>query len=165
MIDRCHSLPAAAGLHIVQGDFAAIPYSGPFGLVFALVNTLSLLPSRDLLIRCLRDVARILAPDGTFVYETYTVAGGASAVTHDYPILTGAGVQNYRVTSLDTPPEIFDQLATKSGLHLLDVWQNWQRTAVTATSARRIMIYGTASDTRSGWIRWEESRISNTFSK
>ena len=145
MIERCRCLPGGSGIKIVRGDFAALPFTGNFNLIFALVNTLSLLPSRELLASCLTEIERILAPNGTFVYETYVVADSESAVTHDYPILTNVGMKNYRVTSLDTSQDIFNKLATGSGLQLLDVWRDWRRNPVTTGSARRIMIYGPAT--------------------
>ncbi|MFM9905895.1 MAG: class I SAM-dependent methyltransferase [Pyrinomonadaceae bacterium] len=141
MIELCRSLPGGSGIKIVRGDFASLPFTGHFNLVFALVNTLSLLPSRKHLTNCLNEVGRILAPKGIFVYETYIVADSDCAVTNDYPIQTHEGIKNYRVTSLDTPPEIFNKIATDSGLRLLDVWRDWRRNPASTGSARRIMIY------------------------
>ena len=144
MIERCRSLPGADGLRIVEADFAAIPLAGRFRLVFALVNTLSLLPSRELLKSCLDGVAKLLGRDGLFLYETYMADHADAAVTYEYAIQTSDGVQNYRVTSLTTAPGIFDDIAVSAGLRRVDIWEDWQRTPVSADSKRRIMIYGSA---------------------
>src|SRR4051794_9423647 len=60
-----------AGARVTIGDFAEVPASGPFDLVYVVFNTLFALDSRDAQVRCMRNVARRLRPGGVFVAELF----------------------------------------------------------------------------------------------
>lgn len=147
MLGRFRFLPRASSVRAVAGDFSRLPYRGPFRLVFSLVGTLGLLPSRRLQASCLREVARVLEPGGTFVSEAHDLAPADQASTVEHAILTPNGARTYRVTFLPTPPTVLDGLASAAGLSLRARWSGWSREPWDGRRPHHVSLYRKAEAT------------------
>jgi SAM-dependent methyltransferase len=141
MLSQFLRRPDASSVRVVGGDFSALPFRGPFGLVFCLVGTLGLLPSRPLQARCMREVARVLEVGGSFLVEAFEDADAHGPITHHHPVLTLSGVQSYSVTFLPTPPHVLDALASAAGLTLETRWGNWSHTAYSHGRPHHVSVY------------------------
>jgi SAM-dependent methyltransferase len=71
MVARMRSKPGAERVQITIGDFADVSVEGRYSLVYIVFNTLFVLQTQEAQIRCFRNVAAHLAPDGVFVVETF----------------------------------------------------------------------------------------------
>ena len=141
MLSQFMRRPNASTVRVVGGDFSSLPFRGPFGLVFCLVGTLGLLPSRQLQTRCLREVSRVLEPGGAFLCEAFNDADARDPITHNHPILTPSGVQSYSVTFLPTPPHSLDALASAAGLTLAARWGDWSQMPYAHGRPHHISVY------------------------
>ncbi|MGW0761005.1 class I SAM-dependent DNA methyltransferase [Streptomyces sp. NPDC002814] len=71
MIDKMLAKPDGDQVAATVGDFADVPVSGPFRLVYLVYNTLFNLRDADRQAACFRNVAEVLEPGGAFVIECY----------------------------------------------------------------------------------------------
>ena len=71
MIAQMRAKPAGDTVPVTVGDMADVPVEGPFSLVFLVFNTLFNLTGEGRQADCFRNVARVLAPGGAFVIETF----------------------------------------------------------------------------------------------
>ena len=71
MVAQLRAKPGGSDIPVVVGDMADVPVDGKFGLVFIVFNTFFMLTSQAEQIRCLRNVAAHLAPDGRFVLHAF----------------------------------------------------------------------------------------------
>src|SRR5215211_5412899 len=71
MVERLRAKPGGEQIPVAIGDMADVPAQGPFRLVYLVFNTLFNLPSAGRQADCLRNVARVLDPDGAFVLECF----------------------------------------------------------------------------------------------
>lgn len=142
MLARFRERAGAAEVPVVEGDFAEAELGGPFGLAYALVSTLYLLPTLALQRACLANVARHLRPGGLLLAELFSGRGSfpRPEVTES-PIVTPTGVRLYRVTTLATPLEVLDAMASECGLRLDERWADWRRAPWVAASPRAICLY------------------------
>lgn len=141
MLSQFRRRPRSASIHAAGGDIASLPYRRHFRLVFCLVGTLGLLPSRELQLRSLREAARVLHPGGAFLCETFDENAADGPSTHSHPVLTPTGVQRYTVTFLPTPPPLLDDLATAAGLSLDSRWGSWAQAPHSAGRPHCISVY------------------------
>ena len=65
----CGAKPGGDALAVTIGDFADVPVSGSYRLVYIVYNTLFNLLTQDDQVRCFENVAAHLADDGSFVVE------------------------------------------------------------------------------------------------
>jgi SAM-dependent methyltransferase len=71
MVAKMRAKPGGEEIPVAIGDMADVPVSGPYTLVYLVYNTLFNLVREDRQRDCLRNVARVLAPGGAFVVETF----------------------------------------------------------------------------------------------
>ena len=146
---------ARGAVQVGFGDFADVGVDGPFTLVYVVFSTFFGLQSQAEQVRCFRNVAARLAPDGAFVIEAFVpdqtrfTRGGSlecvrvetdlvmlGATRHDavsqtlmsqYVKLTEGGIRLYPAQLRYAWPSELDLMAQLAGLRLRDRWANWRR--------------------------------------
>lgn len=153
------------------GDFADVPVSTSYRLIFVVFNTFFNLLTQDDQVRCFENVAKHLADDGVFVVEAEVpslyvgLEGGQNvnagrievdevrldvarydAVTttleESHVVLTRDGVRLFPIVIRYAWPTELDPMARIAGLRLVDGWSGWQRGPFTAASTRHVSLYG-----------------------
>ena len=71
MVDQLRTKPGGEAIPVTIGDMADVPVEGDFALVYVVFNTFFMLTTQDAQVRCFRNVAAHLAPDGRFVMRTF----------------------------------------------------------------------------------------------
>ena len=171
MVAKLRDKPGGGEISVTIGDFAAVPVTGTYRLVYIVFNTLFNLLTQDEQVRCFENVAAHLTDDGSFVVEAFVPtyltrlrddqyvdaeAVGVDEVwldvaRHD-PVsqrlseshvrLTREGVRLYPIVSRYAWPAELDLMARIAGLRLKDRWAGWSREPFTSTSARHVSVYG-----------------------
>jgi SAM-dependent methyltransferase len=169
MVAKLRDKPGGAGIPVIIGDFADVPVSGEFSLIFVVLNTFTALLSQEEQVRCFCNVAQHLTADGVFVVEAfvpdlarftrdqYTVASvvgtdrvGLDVAQHD-PVrqitvhqhieITEQGIRLYPVQLRYFWPAELDLMAQLAGMRLRSRWGGWQREPFTAWSTQHVSIY------------------------
>jgi SAM-dependent methyltransferase len=174
MVAKLRDKPGGAGIPVSIGDFADVPVSGEFSLIFVVLNTFTALSSQEEQVRCFRNVAQHLTANGVFVVEAfvpdltrftrdqYTVASVVNTdrvgldvarhdpvrqiVVHQHIEITEQGIRLYPVQLRYFWPTELDLMAQLAGMRLHSRWGGWQREPFTALSAKHVSIYERASD-------------------
>jgi SAM-dependent methyltransferase len=169
MVERLRAKPGGETVRVTLGDFAEVPVTGTFRLVFVVFNTLFALPSQDDQVRCFARVAERLGDGGAFVVEAFvpdparlaqrqelTVDdigldhAGLTATHRDpiaqridsqYVVLTAGGVRLYPVSIRYTWPSELDLMARLAGLRLRERWAGWRREPFGADSTTHVSVY------------------------
>jgi SAM-dependent methyltransferase len=169
MISRLRAKPGSERITITQGNFAGVPVTGKFGLVYIVFNTFFALASQEEQVRCFRNVAAHLSPDGCFVIEAFVpdlnrFTGGqvnwATKVTtdevqldvgqHDAAtqrvvsqkvVIKDGAVQLYPLEIRYVWPSELDLMAQLAGLKLRERWSNWQREPFSSESTKHISVF------------------------
>ena len=171
MVDQLRAKPGGADLAVEIGDFADVPVSGSYRLIFVVWNTLFNLLTQEDQVRCFENAAAHLTDDGSFVIEAFLPAFlyrlrdqqyvDAEAIgvdevrldvaRHDpltqrleesHVSLSAAGVHlNPIVTRYAWPSEL-DLMARIAGLRLKERWAGWEREPFDATGRNVISVYG-----------------------
>lgn len=169
MISRLRAKPGSDRITIKQGNFADVPVTGKFKLVYIVFNTFFALSSQDEQVRCFRNVAAHLTPDGCFVIEAFVpdlnrFTGGqvnwATKVTtdevqldvgtHDAArqkvtsqkvVIKDGDVRLYPVQIRYAWPSELDLMARLAGLRLRERWSSWQREPFSSESGKHISIF------------------------
>ncbi|MGC4894089.1 class I SAM-dependent DNA methyltransferase [Micromonospora sp. DT31] len=169
MVAHLRTKPGGADLPVTIGDMADVPVTGPYRLVFLVFNTLFNLVSEERQAACFRNVARVLAPGGAFVIETFVpdpagfdrdeqvqvrqvTENSATIRLHQYDRAAQTFVR--QTVTFDTSgvhlkpfamryawPEQVDELAERAGLRLAERYADWHRTPFDADSPAHISIY------------------------
>jgi SAM-dependent methyltransferase len=71
MVDELRRKPGGDAIPVTIGDFADVGIEGSFRCVYVPFNTFFALLTQDDQVRCFRNVAAHLAPDGVFVIEAF----------------------------------------------------------------------------------------------
>ena len=74
MIAQLRAKPGGDQIAVTIGDFADVPVSGAYGLIYVVFNTLFNLLTQEDQVRCFENVAAHLTDDGSFVVEAYVPA-------------------------------------------------------------------------------------------
>ena len=128
---------------VIAGDFSVDPLGGPHRLIFSLVDTLSLLPTRDAQQRCLHQVAAHLEPGGQFVHH----GCGNAFQDHDTPhstrhrIVVDGELRDYPVMLLDLSPSRLDTMAAAAGLVRTHRCGDWVGTPWRPGSSDTVSVY------------------------
>lgn len=169
MIALMRAKPGGDAVPVTVGDMADVPVPGPFTLVFLIFNTLFNLTGAGRQADCFRNVARVLAPGGAFVIETFVPE--PADFDHDEQLkvreVTEDAVQ-LRVHKYDRAaqsfirqtitvrdgevrlepfamhylwPEQIDELATQAGLRLENRYTDFAGTPFDAGSRTHISVY------------------------
>lgn len=169
MISRLRSKPGADQIRVTQGSFADVAVEGVFALVYIVFNTFFALSSQEEQVRCFRNVAAHLSPDGCFVIEAFVpdvtrFTGGqvnwatkvtadevqldvgqhdpaTQKVTSQKVVITDGSVRLYPVQIRYAWPSELDLMAQLAGLRLRERWSGWQREPFSSESGKHISIY------------------------
>ena len=169
MMDRLKSKSGSDRLKVLLGNFADVSIEGEFQLVYVVFNTFFALGSQDEQVRCFRNVASHLTPNGCFVIEAFVpnlsrFTGGqvnwATKVTEDRVeldtgqhdaasqrvisqkvVITDGSVRLYPVQIRYCWPSELDLMALLAGLRLRERWSNWQRAPFESESGKHVSIY------------------------
>ncbi len=171
MVDQLRSKPGGDQLAVTIGDFADVPVSGEYGLIYVVFNTFFNLLTQDDQVRCFENVAAHLTEDGVFVIEAYVPAFlvrlrndqyvDAEAVEvdevrldvlrHDlatqridesHVSLSASGVSLNPVVQRYAWPSELDLMARIAGLRLKERWGSWGRDPFTSASGNCVSVYG-----------------------
>lgn len=169
MVAHLRAKPGGADLPVTIGDMADVPVAGPYRLVFLVFNTLFNLVSEERQAACFRNVARVLAPGGAFVIETFVpdpadfdrdeqvqvrevTEDSATIRVHRYDraaqtfvrqtvTFDAAGVRLKPFAMRYAWPEQVDELAERAGLRLTERYADWDRSPFDADSRSHISVY------------------------
>ncbi len=97
MVDQLRAKPGGADLAIEIGDFADVPVSGSYRLIFVVWNTLFNLLTQERQVRCFENVAAHLTDDGSFVVEAFLPAFLYRLRDHQYVDAEAIGVDEVRL--------------------------------------------------------------------
>jgi len=173
MVARLRAKSEGDRVRIVMGNFADVSVDGEFQLIYIVFNTFFALISQEEQVRCFRNVASHLTPNGCFLIEAFVpdvkrfTAGQINWVTkiteerveldvgqHDSAaqrvfsqkiILADGTVRLYPIQIRYVWPAELDLMAQLAGLRLRERWSSWQRDAFTSESGKHISIYELAS--------------------
>ncbi|WP_431943952.1 class I SAM-dependent methyltransferase [Micromonospora marina] len=169
MVAQLRAKPGGADMPVTVGDMADVPVAGPYRLVFLVFNTLFNLVSEERQAACFRHVARVLAPGGAFVIETFVpdpadfdrdeqvqvrdvTEDSATIRMHRYDRAAQTFVRQTVTFDADGVhlkpfamryawPEQIDELAERAGLRLTERYADWDRTPFDEDSRSHISVY------------------------
>ncbi|MFI5621599.1 class I SAM-dependent DNA methyltransferase [Streptomyces sp. NPDC051567] len=169
MVRRLHAKPGGADIPVTMGDFADVPVTGSFSLVFLAGGTFFELPDQASQVRCFTNVAERLAPGGVFVFDAHVpealvaaTAGGPEVVKEggDHLVLCyrrfDPSAQRYRshyiihedgrtrhmhVEFRYAGCGELDLMADRAGLRLKERWGSWAGAPFARDSAYHVSVY------------------------
>lgn len=170
MVAKLRAKPGGEHVPVTMGDFAAVPVSGEFALVYVVFNTFFALLTQADQLRCFEQVAARLAPGGCFLLEVFVpntsryingnTVSKVTRVTNDRVeydvaqhdpvtqhiiaqkvIISDAQVRLYPIQVRYAWPAELDLMARLAGLRLRHRWAGWQREPFDAQSTRHISVY------------------------
>jgi SAM-dependent methyltransferase len=171
MVAKLRAKPGGDRIAVTMGDFADVPVPGTYRLIFLIANTLSNLLTQDLQVRCFKNVAAHLAPDGVFVVEAmvpsflhrlrddqYVDAEAVEVDTVRLDVLKHDPVTqtleeshislsrdrvrlNPVVTRYAWPSEM-DLMGRLADLRLKERWGGWSGEPFTSASRMQVSVYG-----------------------
>jgi len=151
MLDQLRRKPGAGGIRILEGDFAVMRVAEQFDLIFALVNTFSLLETQRRQMQCLENVAGMLKKDGVFVLELFQPLNGEAEITEEgirlsfrHELKTKTGPRFYKGLLLYPPIEVLDALASAAGLKLKERFGDWRGSLHRPELGNHVSVYGRA---------------------
>jgi SAM-dependent methyltransferase len=170
MVARLRAKPGGDRISVTIGDFADVPVTGTYRLIYVVFNTVFNLLTQEDQMRCFENVAAHLTDDGSFVVEAYAPAFlyrlrddqyvdaetiGVDEVRldvarHDpakqlleesHVSLSPEGIRlNPIVTRYAWPAEL-DLMARIAGLRLKERWDGWNREPFTGNH-NVVSVYG-----------------------
>jgi hypothetical protein len=170
MVAELRAKPGGDRIPVTIGDFADVPVTRSFRLVYLVFNTLFNVLSQEGQVRCFENVAAHLTDDGSFVVEAFVpsflhrlhdeqyVHAEAIEVDevrldvarHDpveqrldesHLTIAPGGIRADPIVCRYAWPSELDLMARIAGLELRDRWAGWQGEAFTATSERHVSVY------------------------
>lgn len=171
MVDQLRTKPGGDQLSVTIGDFADVPVSDSYRLIYVVFNTLFNLLTQEDQVRCFENVAAHLTRDGAFVVEAlvpaflyqlhnnqYVEAEKIEVHTvrldvlrHDPAIqmleeshvtLSEAGVRLNPVVQRYSWPSELDLMARIAGLRLKQRWGGWHQEPFDSNSRLHVSVYG-----------------------
>ena len=168
ILAKLKAKPRGNEIPAIVGDFSEVLPPGPFSLVYVIFNTFFGLTTQDAQVRCMRAVAKRLAPGGSFLLECFVpdvkrLAGQqisvgdvelqrirfdavryepiAQTITGHHVFAGPDGVKLYPLHLRYVWPAELDLMAALAGLALADRWSGWNREPFGPGSPRHISIY------------------------
>ncbi len=170
MIAQLRAKPGGEAIAVTVGNFADVPMSGTYRLIFVVWNTLFNLLTQDEQVRCFENVAAHLTADGTFVVETFVPTFlyrlrhdqyvdaeaiqvdevrldvlrhdiATQTIEESHVSLSSAGVRLSPVVQRYAWPSELDLMARIAGLRLRHRWGGWNREPFNAASDRHVSVY------------------------
>ena len=171
MVAKLRAKPGGDQIAVTIGDFADVPVSGAYQLIYVVYNTLFNLLTQDDQVRCFENVAAHLADDGLFVVEAFVptylmrlrddqyvdaerIDVGevrldvgrhdpvAQILDESHVVLSSAGVRLAPIVARYAWPSELDLMARIAGLRLEHRWSGWEHEPFTAVSRRHVSVYG-----------------------
>jgi SAM-dependent methyltransferase len=170
MVNRLHEKPGGKDIPVRIGDFSELGVDGHYDLIFVVFNTFFGLPTQEMQLQCLKNVARHLNEKGRFVIEAFVpdmtrfIEGQSIRTTsvkdaevridvsmHDaakqqvvsqHVMLTEKGIKMVPVTIRYVWPSELDMMARVAGLKLRNRWEDWKETPFSSRSGRHVSLYG-----------------------
>lgn len=156
MVAKLRAKPGGGDIPVTLGDFADVAVEGRYPLIAIVFNTLWALLTQEDQVRCVRNVAKHLTEDGTFVTEMYvpdparfdrgqrtqvrTIESRRvvlEASQHDpenqrvssqlIALEDGGGISMFPVELRYIWPSELDLMAELAGLRLRERWGGWRR--------------------------------------
>lgn len=169
MVAQLKAKPGAEHVEITAGNFAEVPVSGRFSLIYVVFNTFFALCSQELQVKCFQNVAAHLEPAGCFLIEAFVPdlnrftgdqVNWATNVTNDRVeldvgkhdsvtqkvvsqkvVIRDGDVRLYPIQIRYVWPSELDLMAQLAGLRLRERWSSWQQESFTTQSQKHISIY------------------------
>ncbi|MGW0395569.1 class I SAM-dependent DNA methyltransferase [Streptomyces sp. NPDC003042] len=167
MVGRLRAKPGGARIPVTIGDFADVPVTGAFTLVFLAGGTFFELPDQASQARCFANVAAHLAPGGLFVFDSHVPEALAAATGPDivtegddhlvlcyrrldpsaqryhshYVIHEDGATRHLRVAFRYAGCGELDLMADRAGLRLKERWGDWSGAPFTRDSAYHVSVY------------------------
>ena len=171
MVDQLRTRPGGDQLSVTIGDFADVPVSDTYRLIYVVFNSLFNLLTQDDQIRCFENVAAHLTSDGTFVVEAYVPAflyqmsnnqyveaeavevdavrldvlrhdPATQMIEESHVLLSEAGVRLNPVAQRYSWPSELDLMARIAGLRLKQRWGGWHQEPFNSNSHLHVSVYG-----------------------
>lgn len=171
MLDQLRAKPGGDKIPVTVGDFADVPVTGVYRLIFVVWNTLFNLLTQEDQIRCFQNVAAHLTADGAFVVETYVPTflyrlrndqyvdaemievdevkldvlrhdAATQMIEESHVSLSEAGIRLNPVVQRYAWPSELDLMARIAGLRLKARWGSWNREPFNSNSAIHVSVYG-----------------------
>jgi SAM-dependent methyltransferase len=174
MVARLQAKPGGYRIPITLGDFGTVPVTGHFPLIYVVFNTLFALRTQDEQLRCFKNVAAHLTPDGVFVTETFmpdmkrfqrdqsihlvAMDDGylrIDVTRHDpvqqtiysqHVAWTESGARFYPVRLRYIWPSELNLMAQLAGLMLAERWGDWDKRPFDQNSSRLISVFKLARE-------------------
>jgi len=169
MIAKLHSKPGGDKIPLVIGNFADVAVEGHYTLIYVLVNTFFALLTQEEQVRCFRNVAQHLSPQGSFLVEAFVpdlsrlsarqavrvgdmtenevqldvsqIDPVNQQITAQHVVLTEQRIRLYPVKLRYVWPAELDLMARLAGLQLKHRWADWRQAAFSADSSMHISVY------------------------
>jgi SAM-dependent methyltransferase len=170
MVAVLRSKPGGADIPVTMGDFADVPVTGSYRLIYVVYNSFNNLLTQEDEVRCFENVAAHLTDDGSFlieagvpnslhrvfenqyvhaesigVDEVWLDVGRRDPVTQRHEEthvrLSAEGVRLYPIVQRYTWPSELDLMARIAGLRLKERWDGWNREPFTSTG-NVVSVYG-----------------------
>lgn len=170
MVAKLRSKPAGDQIDVTMGDFADVPVSGKYALIYVVFNTLFNLVTQEDQVRCFENVAGHLNGDGAFLVEAFTPGylyrlcddqyveaediqvaevtldiGRHDAVTQHleetHLVVSPNAIRLYPIVCRYAWPSELDLMARIAGLRLRERWGGWSREPFTAASRLHVSVY------------------------
>ena len=171
MVDQLRAQPGGDQLSVTIGDFADVPVTGAYRLIFVVWNTFFNLLSQEDQVRCFENVAAHLTDEGSFVVEAFVPTFLYQLRNHQYVdaeaievdevrldllrhnaatqmleeshvTLSPAGIRLNPVVQRYTWPCELDLMARIAGLRLKERWGGWEREPFNSSSSAHVSVYG-----------------------
>ena len=171
MVAQLRKKPGGGDIPVTIGDFAEVPVSGTYRLVYIVFNTFFNLLHQEEQVRCFENVAAHLADDGAFLIEARVPAHIHALPENQYvhaeevgvdevwldvakydPVtqrleethvrLGAGGVGLFPIVTRYCYPSELDLMARIAGLRLRERWGGWSREPFDARSELAVSVYG-----------------------
>jgi SAM-dependent methyltransferase len=171
MLDQLRAQPGGDQLSATLGDFADVPVTGAYRLIYVVWNTFFNLLSQQDQVRCFENVAAHLTDDGSFVIEAYVPTflhqlrhqqyvdaeaievdqvrldllrhdAATQTIEESHVTLSAAGIRLNPVVQRYAWPSELDLMAQIAGLRLKERWSGWERAPFTSSSSLHVSVYG-----------------------
>jgi SAM-dependent methyltransferase len=170
MVEQLRTKPGGDRIPVTIGDFADVPVSGTYRLIYVVFNTMFNLLTQEEQVRCFENVAAHLTDDGSFVIEAGSPASlyrlrddqyvdaecievdavRLDVLRHDpakqmidesHVSISGAGVRLNPVVQRYAWPAELDLMARIADLRLKERWDSWKREPFTG-KGNVVSVYG-----------------------
>jgi SAM-dependent methyltransferase len=170
MINQLRAQPGGDKISVVIGDFAGVPVSGAYRLIYVVFNSLFNLLTQEDQVKCFVNVANHLTEGGTFVIEALVPAflyrlrndqyveaeaievdevrldvlrhdAGKQMIEESHISLSPAGIHLNPVVQRYAWPSELDLMARIAGLRLKNRWGGWSQEPFSSSSSMHVSVY------------------------